>query len=336
VRAVLEIARFDPQTDAAPHWQRYELDVAEGTTVLEALMEVQDTQDGTLAFRRACRHGICGSCAVRIDGTARLACSVQVAEVLQQAAALAARRRGVSPAEVEVGSVPVRIEPLANMPVIKDLVTDTGAFWRKIRSVRPWLDPADPQRDPEREGERLQRPDEWARVAQTVLCLECGVCYSQCSALAASPEFVGPTALTKAHRYVVDSRDVDTHHRLYELSSEHGIWECARCYECTEHCPKHIDVRGAIAELGQLAYEEGLRADPGARHARAFVDSLKTTGRLEEARLPLRTKGLAWTLAHAGTALQLARAGKLPAVRPRPIERHDDLRHVIEQAEAEE
>jgi succinate dehydrogenase / fumarate reductase iron-sulfur subunit len=336
MRAVFDISRFNPQTDRAPRLQRYEVELPDGATVLEALIEVQDRHDGSLAFRRACRHGICGSCAVRINGCARLACSAQVSTMIEQAAAMAARRRGVSDDQVEVGSVPVRVEPLGNMPVIKDLVTDTEAFWRKVRRVRPWLDPADPQRDPERDAERPQKPVEWDKVAEAVLCLECGVCYSECPALSASPEFIGPTALAKAHRYTVDNRDVAAHSRLHELSGEHGLWECARCYLCSERCPKHIGVREAITELGELAYDEGLRSDPGAKHAGAFVDSLKESGRLNGARLPMKTNGIFWTLSHAATVVKIARAGKLPALHATPIERHDELKRVIARTEADE
>jgi succinate dehydrogenase / fumarate reductase iron-sulfur subunit len=323
VRATLEIGRFDPGRDPQPYTQRFTVELADGSTVLEALMAVQEHQDGSLAFRRACRHGICGACAMRVNGCARLACNTQLADVVKQAALISERR-------AEDGAAVV-VAPLANMPVVKDLVTDLEVFWRKIRRVRPWLAPPGAPADPDRE--RLMTPSEWDEVAQAVLCLECGACYSACESLAASPEFIGPTALTQAHRFVADPRDGAARERLAELSDEHGLWECTRCFACTERCPKHIRVRELIAELGGLAYGERLRDDPAVRHAEAFVASLKESGRLNEATLGVRSQGVAWTVRHAAQIARQARAGKLASPRPAPIDEHETLREIMHRAE---
>jgi succinate dehydrogenase iron-sulfur subunit len=323
VRATLEIQRFDPGRDPRPHAQRFTVELAEGSTVLEGLMAVQEYQDGSLAFRRACRHGICGACAMRVNGCSRLACNTQLADVAEQAERIA-ERTGEDEAAVTVA-------PLANMPVVKDLVTDMEVFWRKLRRVRPWLTPDPAPVDPDRE--RLMTPVEWDRVAEAVLCLECGACYSACESLAASPEFIGPTALAQAHRFVADPRDGAARERLAELSDEHGLWECTRCFACTERCPKHIRVRELITELGGLAYDERLRDDPGVRHAQAFVASLKESGRLNEATLGVRSRGVAWTVRHAAQIARQARAGKLASPRPAPIDEHDGLKGIIDRAE---
>jgi len=367
MRTALEVLRHDPQSGRRGFWQRYEVDLPEGSTVLEALMAVQDELDGTLAFRRACRHAICGSCGMRINGCAKLACNTQVSLAMEQAAEMA-RAPGRRPAadaaamsgegggieggdkkagrggvvddntaadggDVAAGPPAIRIEPLGNMAVVKDLVTDMGEFWIKQRARRPWLFP--PAALPGPDDEFRVTPEQSDVLAQGVLCLECGLCYSDCNALGAEPRFVGPAALVKAHRYSFDPRDDAVHERAADLSGEHGLWECMRCYFCTQRCPKHIRVRELIAQLGERAVREGLEADPGARHAQAFVDSLRRSGRLNETDLAVRTQGWAWAARRLPLAVRVALAGKL-ALPPRPIDGHDALLAVMAQAESEE
>ena len=383
MRAVLDVARFDPQPgldatrgerqpgqSGGRRLQRYEIEMPEGSTVLEALMAVQDELDGTLAFRRACRHAICGSCGMRINGCAKLACNTQVSVAMAQAADMArspghptpvaaaragaardgaardgaggdgatgdgAARDGVDQraAAGDDGAPGVLIEPLGNMMVVKDLVTDMDDFWARLRERRPWLFP--PAAAPGPDDEFLVSPKQADVLAQGVLCLECGICYSDCNAVAAEPRFVGPAALVKAHRYSFDPRDEAVHERAVDLAGQHGLWECMRCYFCTQRCPKHLRVRELIAQLGELGVREGLDADPGARHAQAFVDSLRRSGRLNETDLAVKSQGLGWTLQRLPLAVRVALAGKL-ALPPRPIDDHDALLAVIARAEQEE
>jgi succinate dehydrogenase iron-sulfur subunit len=348
MRAVLEALRYDPQAGARRPRQRYEVEVPEGATVLEALMAIQDEQDGSLTFRRACRHGICGSCAMRINGCAALACTTQVAVAMAQAARMAAfpatagGGAGGAAAHHSSGSAigdveaipPVRLEPLANMPPVKDLVVDMDVFWRKLRARRPWLfPPSGSGAMPGPDEEFRVSPAQWDVFAQGVLCVECGACYSDCNSVTAEPAFVGPAAIAKAHRYAFDPRDVATHERVADLSDEHGLWECMRCYFCTHRCPKHIRVRELIAQLGALAVREGLDADPGARHAAAFLDSLQSTGRLNETDLAVKSQGWAWAAQRLPMAVQIALAGKL-SLPPRPLPDHERLLRVMEAAQA--
>ncbi len=333
MRAALEVARYDPQAGGARRRQRYEIDLPEGSTVLEALMAIQDELDGTLAFRRACRHAICGSCGMRINGCAKLACNTQVSLAMAQAAEMARAPGRPAPDADEALPPAIRIEPLGNMAVIKDLVTDMDDFWAKLRGRRPWLFP--PPATPGPDDEFRVSPEQWDTLAQGVLCLECGLCYSDCNALDAEPRFVGPTALVKAHRYSFDPRDDAVHERALDLSDEHGLWECMRCYFCTQRCPKRIRVRELIAQLGERAVGEGLDADPGARHAQAFVDSLRRSGRLNETDLVVKSQGWAWAARRLPLAVRVALAGKL-ALPPRPIDGHDALLAVMAEAEREE
>lgn len=318
VHAVLELRRFDPHVDREARWERVEVTLPEGSTVLEALMHIQDDLDGSLAFRRSCRHAICGSCGMRINGCARLACNTQVSVAAEQARRMAAAGQEASAA--------IRIEPLANMPVIKDLVADMSAFWNKLARVQPWLQSlraADP------DHERLMSPKDWAAIADGVLCLECGCCYSDCCSVEESEEFIGPTALAKAYRYAFDVRDDQTHRRVFDLSDEHGLWECTRCYTCTQRCPKHLRVRELITRLDQLAWGEGLRSDPGARRSAAVLDAVLESGHLDERGLPVRVEGIVKALSEAPAA---ALAGALPPHGPAPVDHLEDVRTVADAA----
>jgi len=324
VRAVLDVRRLEPgevPVVGSERRQQYEVELSAGSTVLEALMYVHEHVDGTLAFRRSCRHGICGACAMRIDGCARLACNTQLADVAEHAR-LRDEKRGRS---VE-GAPAVRIEPLTNMPVLKDLIVDMSVFWQKLSAVQPWLQTL-AEADPDHE--RLVSPDDHTVMAEALLCVECGACYSDCPAVTASPEFIGPTALAKAYRYAYDPRDDRAHRRLYDLGSEHGQWECTRCYTCTQRCPKHLKVRQLISRLGELACYEGLRADPAVRRADSFADSITATGLLDERRLPFATEGAA-AVKHAPEMVRALRSGKTGLSQRAPIDDLDLVRRVLD------
>ncbi len=353
VRATLEVLRYDPEKDGAPadaaatgaRLQRYEVELPAGSTVLEALMHVQDHIDGSLAFRRSCRHGICGSCGMRVNGCARLACTTQLSLAVAEAerrAARAALAQGVTDPAAAAASTPaagaassadpamplVRIEPLGNMPVIKDLVTDMTAFWQKLRSVQPWLQSLEERSGDDRE--RLMAPHQQAVLAEGVLCVECGACYSDCVAVEASSDFVGPTALVKAYRYAYDVRDDQTHRRLYELNEEHGLWECARCYTCTQRCPKHLRVRELIGRLAELAQVEGLRTDAAVKRAHAFVKGIEQTGRVDERSLGVDTVGALRVAADAPAATKAVMAGKVKVGRREPVSDVELVRRICE------
>jgi succinate dehydrogenase / fumarate reductase iron-sulfur subunit len=338
VQAVLEVRRQDPERDtpapaselgyapvdghgAPARWQRYEVELPAGSTVLEALMHVQERIDGSLAFRRSCRHGICGSCGMRVNGCARLACTTQLSLAVAEAERRAARAAGVAASAAWLGSAGspaqdagpvqpvVRVEPLGNMPVIKDLVTDMTVFWEKLRGVQPWLQSLNERS--RGDAERLMAPHEQAVLAEGVLCVECGACYSDCIAVEASPDFVGPTALVKAYRYSYDVRDDQTHRRLYDLNGEHGLWECTRCYTCTQRCPKHLRVRELIGRLAELAQVEGLRTDAAVKRAHAFINDIERTGRLDERTLAFEAGGALHAVAGVRSAARAVAAGKV-------------------------
>jgi succinate dehydrogenase / fumarate reductase iron-sulfur subunit len=220
----LEIKRFDPDCDERPHWETYEVEVEESDRLLDALHQVRWHHDGGLAFRRSCAHGVCGSDAMVINGTNRLACVLLVRDV---------------------GSH-VRIEPLRGLPVIKDLIVDMDPFFAQYRSVMPWLvndaKPADGR-------ERLQSPEERGRYDDTTKCILCAACTTSCPIFWGNDTYVGPAAIVNAHRFVYDSRDEAGAERLEILDERSGVWGCRTAFSCTDACPRGIKVTDAIEQV---------------------------------------------------------------------------------------
>ena len=294
----LKIQRYDPDTDQG-RLQEFTVDGPETATLLDVLDVVKDTVDGSVTYRKSCRMAVCGSCGMRMDGAAVLACKTPMAPL------------------AESGHVPV-ISPMGNLPVIKDLVVDMDPFWAKLKAVKPWLEEDD--RPPVKEW-RVQQ-EELDRIMKEALCIQCGCCVSECNSMEADPDFLGPAALAKGMRFVGDPRDTATVERLQEYSGEHGIWDCTRCYFCQERCPKGVDPRDAIAKLGAEAMREGIDSDMGAKHAKWFVTSAKTTGWLRETELVPKTQGIAKSVKEVKFAMGLVRHGKVPPPFPPHVAKH--------------
>ena len=285
----LKIWRYDSSTgDRA--LKTYEIDAPEWVTLLDVLDLIKDRVDGTLSYRKSCRMMICGSCGMRMDGAAVLACKTRMLPF------------------VEEGRVPV-ISAMGNLPIIKDLVVDMDPFWRKIRAMRPWLQPGY-EEVPDRE--HIVSQQQMNVIHKEALCINCGCCVSECNSMEADPEFFGPAALAKGFRFVGDPRDGAKIDRLEDYNTEHGIWDCTRCYFCNERCPKGVDPRDAIAKLGAESVEEGIDRDLGAKHAKWFVTSAKTTGWLRETELVPKTQGIISAIQQTGFAIGLAKRGKVP------------------------
>ncbi|MCH7512286.1 MAG: succinate dehydrogenase iron-sulfur subunit [Chloroflexi bacterium] len=290
----LKVRRAEPASGEDVRYQQYSVDMVENATVLDALIQVREYVDGTLALRCSCRSAICGSCAMRVDKQARLACKTKVTDL------------------VKTEGQEILVEPMGNMPVIKDLVTDMEMYWSKMDQVTPWLQPADP--GPEREN--LVSHEAMLDLAQTMGCIHCGVCVSDCPVLEIDKSFIAPAALAKAHRFVDDPRDAKTKERLEELSAvKGGIWDCTRCNMCVEVCPKDVRPMDRIMQLRELAVKAGVASGTGARHGEAFVGSVQRLGRLDEMRLLPASVGF-WNvprlLSEMPGALRMLRAGKLP------------------------
>jgi succinate dehydrogenase / fumarate reductase, iron-sulfur subunit len=207
------------------------------------------------------------------------------------------------------GHVPV-ISAMGNLPIVKDLVVDMNPFWDKFKSVDPFLQPG--YQEPPDGREHLIKPERMTVVHKEALCINCGCCVSECNAMESDPMFTGPQALAKAMRFVGDPRDGQKLARLEKVNGEHGIWECTRCYFCNERCPKGVDPRDAIAKLGAESLKENIDRDMGAKHAKWFVVSAKTTGWLRETELVPKTQGVVSAIKQTRFALDLAVKGKVP------------------------
>ncbi len=289
MKVELKIWRYDATTGERA-LRPYEVDVSAEATLLDTLDAVKDRVDGSLAYRKSCRMMICGSCGMRVDGGAVLACKTRIADVVAD------------------GHVPV-ISAMGNLPVVKDLVVDMDPFWQKLQAVTPWLQP---RLDQAQERENLVSQQQMDVIHKESLCINCGCCVSECNSLESDPDFLGPAALAKGMRFVGDARDGATVERLESYSAEHGLWDCTRCYFCQERCPKGVDPRDAIAKLGAEAIRNGIDRDMGARHAKWFVTSAKTTGWLRETELVPKTQGIVRSLKEIRFAMSLLPKGKAP------------------------
>jgi succinate dehydrogenase / fumarate reductase iron-sulfur subunit len=289
VQVDLKIWRYDSASGERA-LKEYEVDAPEWVTLLDVLDLIKDRVDGTLSYRKSCRMMICGSCGMRMDGAAVLACKTRMRPI------------------VDAGRVPT-ISAMGNMPIVKDLVVDMAPFWSKIRAMKPWLQPG---YDEVREKERIVSQQQMNVINKEALCIMCGCCVSECNSMESDPEFLGPAALAKGFRFVGDSRDAANVDRLEDYNSEHGIWDCTRCYFCNERCPKGVDPRDAIAKLGAESIKEGIDRDMGAKHANWFVTSAKTTGWLRETELVPKTQGIISAIQQTGFAIGLVKHGKVP------------------------
>jgi succinate dehydrogenase / fumarate reductase iron-sulfur subunit len=293
VDVALKIWRYDPDSGDR-ELRDYEVDAPEWACLLDVLDLVKDKHDGTLAYRKSCRMMICGSCGMRMDGRAVLACKERMKPI------------------ADAGHVPV-ISPMGNLPVLKDLVVDMAPFWDKISAVKPWLDPG---YDEVAEKERIVSQKQMNAIHKEALCIMCGCCVSECNSMESDPEFLGPAALAKGFRFVGDVRDRAEVARLNTYNQEHGIWDCTRCYFCNERCPKGVDPRDAIAKLGAESIRLNVDHDMGAKHAKWFVKSAETTGWLRETELVPKTQGVVSAVKQIGFALDLAKKGKVPSPFP--------------------
>jgi succinate dehydrogenase / fumarate reductase iron-sulfur subunit len=279
----LKVRRYQPETGAGPYWEEFKVDLDPDLSVLDGLLQVRDRTDGTLVVRCSCRAAICGSCGMKVNGESTLGCKTQISEAHERA-----NRRVDSAgdgAATRDGAQPIVVEPMANMPVVKDLVTDMeSTHWTKIRRVTPWLLPEG--EPPEREY--VVPPESMIDITQAMACIQCGACVSSCLSMEADPGFIGPAALAKAYRFVGDPRDSQAKERLYDLAQDpQGIYDCTHCFSCVDACPKDVAPMDQIMRLRRLAGHEHEIDDVnnGRRHETAFAKIIEKKGTLDEALL---------------------------------------------------
>ncbi|MEJ7784860.1 MAG: succinate dehydrogenase/fumarate reductase iron-sulfur subunit [Solirubrobacteraceae bacterium] len=272
----LRIRRYNPETGEAPYWDEHTIELEPHRSVLEGLLQAKGRFDGSIGIRCSCKAAICGSCGVRINGQPGLACHTH----LDKAAASSQTGDGV-----------IVVEPMGNMPVIKDLIVDMDAVhWKKIARVTPWLLAQDPL--PERE--HLVPREAMVDVTQSMACIQCGACVSDCLSMEVDPQFIGPAALAKAYRFVGDPRDDQQFERLKDLAEDPaGIYDCTHCFKCIEACPKGVAPMNQIMRLRRRAGNDHGIVDRnnGARHESAFGTLVKQGGLLHEAELLPRSYG---------------------------------------------
>src|SRR5829696_4418263 len=282
----LKVRRFKPEEREGPYWETFDVDLDPTLSVLDGLLQAKDREDGSLAVRCSCRAAICGSCGMKINGQSTLACKTMLEEAqsFAETHAVAAQVGGDKTESGSHGKPEIVVEPMGNMPVVKDLVTDMeSTHWTKIRRVTPWLLPeGDP---PEREY--IVPPESMIDVTQSMACIQCGACVSSCLSMEADPDFIGPAALAKAYRFIGDPRDAQTKERVHDLAQDpHGIYDCTHCFSCIDACPKGVAPMDQIMRLRRAAdHEEIQDQNHGHNHMAAFTRIIEKKGTLDEAQL---------------------------------------------------
>jgi succinate dehydrogenase iron-sulfur subunit len=220
---VIECLRYDPETDAAPRYQAYDVPFTDDMSVLQGLQYIKDHLDGSLTFRWSCRMAVCGSCGMMLNGEPSLSCETFL--------------RDFHPARV-------RVEPLAHFPIVRDLVIDQSDFLRKLETVKPYIIPAAAKAPAD--GTYRQTPRQMDEYYQYAQCINCLLCYAACPQYGLTPGFIGPGALALLHRYNADSRDAGRAQRMEVVNAEEGVWSCTLVGYCSEVCPKGVDPARAV------------------------------------------------------------------------------------------
>jgi succinate dehydrogenase / fumarate reductase, iron-sulfur subunit len=221
----IRILRFNPEEDRSPHFEDYNVTADPMDRLLDCLHAIKWTLDSSLALRRSCGHGVCGSDAMVVNGVNMLACKALVKDLKQ----------------------PITVEPIRGLPQLRDLIVDMEPFFAGYRAVMPWLTPPDTRVDSE--TEQLQSPEERERYEDTTKCILCAACTTACPIFWTDEEYVGPAAIVNAHRFIFDSRDAGARERLEILSGKNGAFKCRTIFNCTEACPRGIKVTKAIQEV---------------------------------------------------------------------------------------
>jgi succinate dehydrogenase / fumarate reductase iron-sulfur subunit len=286
VSTPIDVYRFDPAVDAKPRYEHFTLDLAPHTPVLTALLRIRAELDPSLTLRYSCRSAICGSCAMVVNSKSRLACQTPVGPELA--------RHGR-----------IVIDPMRNMPILRDLVTEMTPFWSRYRRMRPHLIP-DPEHPLPIGRESNMTPAQVERFHETPRCIACASCYSACPAVEADATFPGPMALAKLYRFVVDPRDGAHRERLLDIQPN-GLWLCLRCHLCTEACPKDVQPSQRIRDLKEMAIAVQGGTEHGSRHAIGFKENIRERGILNEMKLVRQTYGPLEMLGQLPQGLKIAR-----------------------------
>lgn len=291
-RVNFKVFRFNKEVDRLPYYENFSFDISQDEVVLDILNKIKWEKDGSFSYRRSCRHGICGSCAIKVNNKPVLSCKERVFDL------------------IDIFGYELVFEPQDIKHAIKDMVVDKERFWSKYGSVKPYLVgkiESHPKKEyiiSEEEADRLDEAD---------YCIQCGNCFYACPAVEVNEDFIGPAALLKAFRFNTDIRDNAKNDRLDIVNQEgSGVWDCVKCFECAEACPKELSPINKITKLHNQIFEENMATDNVAtRHAVGFKNSIKKHGFLDEGELVRYSEGNIGVLKHVPEALHMFKNGKL-------------------------
>ena len=298
-----KVFRFNADEDYLPYYEDYELDVTSEDVVLDVLNKIKWENDGSFSYRRSCRHGICGTCAMKVNGRATLACKQSMSDM------------------IDLYGNEMTLEPSSIKRAVKDLIIDKGDFWEKHAAVTPYL-VSDVDEHPE--SEHLVTPDQANALDEADLCIQCGACHYSCPVVEINEDFFGPAAFAKAYRFEADVRDDAGTDRIKEMTEpSQGVWDCVKCFECQEACPKDINPIDKITKLHLMAFEKGVvKSNVASRHAVGFHHSIKKNGVLDEGGLVLYSEGPG-IVKHLPVAARMFVKGKI--VPPWGITKSDNM-----------
>jgi len=298
-----KVFRFNADKDYLPYYEDYNMDVTSEEVVLDILNRIKWDHDGSFSYRRSCRHGICGACAIKVNGRSTLACKESMTTM------------------INTFGTDLVIEPLSIKRAVKDMIIDKADFWEKHDSIHPYLI-SDVCENPK--NEHIVTPAEADELLDADLCIQCGACHYACPVVEINDAFMGPAAFAKAYRFEADVRDSAHDERLQELhSADQGIWDCVKCFECAEVCPKDVNPIDKITKLHQILFKEGVAtSNVATRHAVGFKHSIAKHGVLDEGGLVLYSEGPA-IIKHIPVALKMFRKGKI--IMPWALVKSDNL-----------
>jgi len=286
-----KVFRFNADKDYLPYYEDYNMEVTSEEVVLDILNRIKWDHDGSFSYRRSCRHGICGACAIKVNGRSTLACKESMSNM------------------IEIFGNELTIEPLSKKRAIKDMIIDKGDFWAKHEKVQPYL-VADIDETPEQEN--LISPEDADTLDDADLCIQCGACHYACPVVEVNEDFFGPAAFAAAYRFEADVRDEAGKSRLVDVHQEkQGVWDCVKCFECAEVCPKDVNPIGKITSLHQKLFKENVAtSNVATRHAVAFKNSINKFGVLDEGGMVLYSERLS-IVKHIPLAFKMFVKGKI-------------------------
>ncbi len=283
--------RFNAETDYLPYYKTYEMEIGKDELVLDLLNRIKWEHDGSFSYRRSCRHGICGACAIKVNGKAVLACKENAQGLM------------------DIFGDELIVEPQSQKRVVKDMIIDKGDFWEKHAAVKPYVES---KVDTAPQKESTIMPEQMEKFLESDYCIQCGACHYSCPALEVNEDYLGPAALVAAYRFSIDPRDEAATERL-EMTAKlgQGVWDCVKCNECVEACPKELNPLEKITKLHNMQFEQGVaKRNVATKHAEGFIRSINKFGYLDEQDIVMYSEGLG-VVKHMNEAIKMIKAGKI-------------------------